>query len=53
MLENETLPVLGYRLYVDTGHKDEMRLVFDGLGYPNNRTFEFTVSDNLDQPIDS
>ena len=27
---NETLPVLGYKLYANTGQKDAMRVVYDG-----------------------
>lgn len=48
----ETLPILGYRLYADTGRKDDMRLVFDGVGFPNTSSFEYTSKSNLDLTID-
>jgi len=49
----ETIPILGYELFADTGKKDTMRLVFNGIGLPNTNTFEYTSASNLGILLDS
>lgn len=43
---DETLPVLGYRLYADTGHRDEPRLVFDGVNLADTLMFLYDQDQN-------
>ncbi len=49
----ETLPILGYQLFADTGLKDTMRLVYNGIGFPNTNSFEYTSTSNLGILLDS
>ena len=49
----ETLPVLGYRLYADTGHRDEPRLVFDGVNKADTLEFLYAQDSNEGTVLDS
>ena len=48
-----TLPVLGYRLYADTGHRDEPRLVFDGVNLADTLMFLYDQDSNEGQALAS
>ena len=52
-LVGETLPVLGYRLYADTGHRDEPRLVFDGTNLAETVEFLYDQASNEGLALDS
>lgn len=41
-INTNTLNVLGYRLYADTGKNDDLRLVYDGSTDPQTLSFTYT-----------
>jgi len=51
-VEGETLPITGYQLFADSGLKDTMRLVYNGIGFPKTNTFEYTSNANQGIPLD-
>lgn len=38
----DSLDVRGYKLYADTGRRDEMRLVYNGINYPSITNFVYS-----------
>jgi len=47
------LPVLGYKLYVDTGKNDDIRLVYDGSTNPQIISFVYTRETNDGEELNS
>jgi hypothetical protein len=41
-ITTDLLPILGYKLYADSGLDDEYMLVFDGTNMPEVNTFTFS-----------
>ena len=41
-ITNNTLKILGYKLYADSGRNDPLRLVYDGSTNPQITQFSFT-----------
>jgi hypothetical protein len=53
LITSNTLMVLGYRVYADTGRNDDLRLVYDGSSDPQTNVFTFTSSHCNNEPIDT
>jgi len=51
-ITTDTLSVLGYKLYADTGHMDSFHLIFDGSQQISTTSFSFTKSANNNIPLD-
>ena len=51
-ITTDTLRVLGYRLYADTGRNDDMRMIYDGSTDPQQTYYAYTKVSNLGQPIE-
>jgi len=51
-ITGDTLDILGYRLYGDTGHNNELRMIFDGTNIPQVKKFLFDESVNLGMMVD-
>lgn len=45
-ITGDTLSILGYKLYADSGLNDDFSLVYDGTNYPDNLTYTFNNSVN-------
>ena len=52
-ITTDTLSVLGYKLYADTGHMDSFHLIFDGSQQISTTSFSFTKYANNNIPLDS
>lgn len=52
-ITTDTLMILGYNLYADSGRRDsELRLVFSGVNYPQVTSYVFDESSNLGELVD-
>jgi len=40
-ITTDTLPVIGYRVYADSGLNDDFKLVFDGMNQPEQTSYVF------------
>lgn len=49
----DTLQVLGYKLYADSGTNDPLRLVYDGASNPQITEFSFEAESSLQETIDN
>jgi len=45
--------VLGYKLYVDTGKNDDIRLIYDGSTNPQINSFSYTRETNDGEELNS
>jgi hypothetical protein len=52
-LQSETLPVLGYMLYADTGKNDDLRLIYDGSTNPQIAYFVYTAASNEGEALNN
>lgn len=52
-ITSDTLKVLGYKLYADTGRNDPLRLVYDGSSNPQISEFSFERANNLNETINN
>ena len=50
-ITNDSLAIIGYRLYADSGLKDELKLVYDGKNKAANTQFLFTSAVIDDVPL--
>ena len=50
-ITTDTLSVLGYKLYADTGKNDALRLIYDGSTNPQLTEYEFTALDSFSESI--
>lgn len=44
-ITTDSLSIIGYRLYADSGQKDELRLVYDGKNRASTTKYLFTAAD--------
>lgn len=51
-ITGETIDVLGYKLYANTGRNDPLRLVYDGSTNPQATSFEFNQAINAGELVD-
>jgi len=52
-ITTDTLMILGYNLYADSGRRDsELRLIYSGVNYPEVTSFVFNRTSNLDELVD-
>jgi len=51
-LENELLPILGYRLYADSGKNDDIVLIYDGSQDPQTSEFRYDAISN-NEPLNT
>ncbi len=49
-ITGDTLPVMGYKLYADSGLDDDFKLVFDGSIQPETTTFNYSRT-NMDTSL--
>ena len=47
-ITGDSLPIIGYRLYADSGEKDELRLIYDGKNRVSTTKFLFDSSSHPD-----
>jgi hypothetical protein len=49
---SETLEILGYKLYANTGRNDQLRLIYDGSRNPQKTTLDFSSLYNQGEVVD-
>ena len=52
-ITTDTLPILGYKLYADSGKNDPLRLVYDGSTNPQITEFEYMAFHSLNETIET